>query len=293
MRPTGSAAKTPEDEVLDLVPLVRRIVGARIKDPDLVEDLTQETLARVVSARDRINGDLAPYATVTAKHLVASLAKQGDRDRRNAHRLVDVDVDERPGDDLLQAEDRSHVGAALAHLDDDERAVLIAHEVDGEATTSLARSLGSTPGAIAAQLARTRAKLRVEYLLERDHVVPPTERCRPVLRAISSGDRRRQADLDVHGHLLGCDVCADIAAALDEQRAGAGDGAEARVAVSCDADVVTARQRGREVAARAGFTATDSTIVATAISEIARNIVKFAREARYTSGSRRPTTGRA
>ena len=47
--------------------------------------------------------------------------------------------------------------------------------------------------------------------------------------------------------------------------------------VTRDADVVTARQQGRDIAARAGFTSTDLTLIATAISEIARNIVKFAR----------------
>ncbi len=43
-----------------------------------------------------------------------------------------------------------------------------------------------------------------------------------------------------------------------------------------DADVVTARQRGRELAIRAGFAPTDATMIATAISEIARNVVRFA-----------------
>jgi anti-sigma regulatory factor (Ser/Thr protein kinase) len=40
--------------------------------------------------------------------------------------------------------------------------------------------------------------------------------------------------------------------------------------------VVAARRRGRELAAGAGFSATELTIIATAISEIARNIVMFA-----------------
>jgi len=52
---------------------------------------------------------------------------------------------------------------------------------------------------------------------------------------------------------------------------------EARVSVTTDADVVVARQEGRRVAARAGFTATELAVIATAISEIARNIVKFAK----------------
>jgi serine/threonine-protein kinase RsbT len=41
---------------------------------------------------------------------------------------------------------------------------------------------------------------------------------------------------------------------------------------------VTARQRGRELAQSIGFSGTDLTIIATAISEVARNILTFARE---------------
>ena len=51
---------------------------------------------------------------------------------------------------------------------------------------------------------------------------------------------------------------------------------EVRVLIGGDADVVAARKRGREVAAGVGFSATELTIIATAISEIARNIVMFA-----------------
>jgi anti-sigma regulatory factor (Ser/Thr protein kinase) len=52
---------------------------------------------------------------------------------------------------------------------------------------------------------------------------------------------------------------------------------ETRVSVSTNADVVVARQEGRKIAARAGFRATELAVIATAISEIARNIVKFAK----------------
>jgi len=52
---------------------------------------------------------------------------------------------------------------------------------------------------------------------------------------------------------------------------------EERVPIESEADIVRARQKGRELAARVGFTGTDQTIIATAISEIARNIVTYAR----------------
>lgn len=49
-----------------------------------------------------------------------------------------------------------------------------------------------------------------------------------------------------------------------------------RVAVSRDADIVTARQLGRELATKVGFSGSDLTLIATAISEVARNIISYA-----------------
>jgi serine/threonine-protein kinase RsbT len=49
-----------------------------------------------------------------------------------------------------------------------------------------------------------------------------------------------------------------------------------RVAVSREADIITARQLGRKLAAKAGFVGSDLTLIATAISEVARNIISYA-----------------
>lgn len=50
------------------------------------------------------------------------------------------------------------------------------------------------------------------------------------------------------------------------------------IPINSEVDIVTARQKGREMAAKLGFTSTELTLIATAISEIARNIVEYARE---------------
>ncbi|PYP33197.1 MAG: ATP-binding protein [Gemmatimonadetes bacterium] len=52
---------------------------------------------------------------------------------------------------------------------------------------------------------------------------------------------------------------------------------ELRLPIAADVDVVQARQQGREVAANAGFTSGDQTVIAAAISEIARNILMYAK----------------
>ena len=53
---------------------------------------------------------------------------------------------------------------------------------------------------------------------------------------------------------------------------------EIRVPINSDDDIVTARQEGRRLAAGAGFSSTDLTLIATAISEVARNIRLYAGE---------------
>jgi len=53
---------------------------------------------------------------------------------------------------------------------------------------------------------------------------------------------------------------------------------EAKVPIQSDTDIVTARQRGRMLATQLGFTSGDATIIATAISELARNIVLYAKK---------------
>ena len=52
---------------------------------------------------------------------------------------------------------------------------------------------------------------------------------------------------------------------------------ETFVAVSTDADIVTARMHGREMAVHLGFPPGPATLIATAISELARNILLYAK----------------
>ena len=49
-----------------------------------------------------------------------------------------------------------------------------------------------------------------------------------------------------------------------------------RIPVSSDSDLVVARRKGRALAEESGFSASEATLIATAISELARNIVNYA-----------------
>jgi serine/threonine-protein kinase RsbT len=53
---------------------------------------------------------------------------------------------------------------------------------------------------------------------------------------------------------------------------------DVRVRITTDDDIVTARQEGRRLSSVLGFSSTDLTLIATAISEVARNIRLYAGE---------------
>jgi serine/threonine-protein kinase RsbT len=52
---------------------------------------------------------------------------------------------------------------------------------------------------------------------------------------------------------------------------------ESVIPIESDADVVTARQQARAMASKLELTSTDQTLLATAISEVARNITAYAK----------------
>jgi RNA polymerase sigma factor (sigma-70 family) len=265
----------------EITQIVRRVTASRIPDRDTADEIVQETIARLLASRDRLDDAAAlPYAIVIARNLIASHWRSNEVDQRNQHRLLDRGESEQPDDGVVEQAESEAIRAALERLSPRERDVLVAHEVRGEDLSSLADDLGSTPRAVAAQLHRSRAKLRVEYLLEM-YGQPPSAACHSVLVSLSAGDKRRQAELDAGYHLLDCDFCALLSEPIFDRRAKTNPD-EASIPIRADADIVAARQLGREMAVRTGFTAAEATVIATAISEITRNIVRFARRGEVT-----------
>ena len=57
---------------------------------------------------------------------------------------------------------------------------------------------------------------------------------------------------------------------------------KARVSIRGDTDVVVACQKGRALAARLGFSSDDQVVVVIAISEVTRNIVRYAQTGEIT-----------
>ena len=68
---------------------------------------------------------------------------------------------------------------------------------------------------------------------------------------------------------------------------------DVKIQIEREIDIIAARQAGRQLAGQLGFSSTDQTLIATAISEVARNILIYAEKGEITLGqvSDGPRTG--
>ena len=206
---------------LEVEPVVRRVICARVSDPFCAEDLVQDTMVRLLQAGPELSeGALVGYAVASARNSVVSHQHRQERRERLEPKVVEAAMPVDPEAAAVAEEERQAIRQALATLDIDERRWLLAHEVEEVTTADLAEHAGGTPGASAARLARARAKLRVEYLLALRRVHLPTPECKPVLLALSAADRRRQELLGAGSHLVSCRPCAALSHPLLARRRG-------------------------------------------------------------------------
>jgi RNA polymerase sigma factor (sigma-70 family) len=210
-------------DILDLRTTATRVVRARRPGPD-EEDIIQEAWATAcLAVRDRDISDPSAYTAATAANLVRLYGRREAAQRRRAARLFMRSTVDPPEAEIVHREEEQAMALALSRLAPAARELLVAHTIQGTDTAALARAMGSTPAAIAASLARARAALRVEYLIAFRRLLPPDERCKRILYALSGADSRRQQRLDAMEHVTTCPCCGPLADGLrDRERAGIG-----------------------------------------------------------------------
>jgi RNA polymerase sigma factor (sigma-70 family) len=205
-----------ETDVASVTEVLRRVFARRVFDQDRLDDLVQDTLTRIVRARPGLDGEeLVAYAVVVARNVLVSDAR---RRREVPEWVAGTSPADDPQEMAIRSEERVALREALAALPEADRRALLEHEVEGRTTADLAGRAGTSPGSIAARLARARARARVDYVIALRNASLPTDRCKPVLVSLSSGIKRRQQELSAADHLLTCDACADLAPPVIERK---------------------------------------------------------------------------
>jgi RNA polymerase sigma-70 factor (ECF subfamily) len=135
--------------------VVRRIAG----DDDLAQDYAQEAWIRAIRALPTFRGD-ARFSTwlhrIAVNAALQAIRRAETRTRREAPMPEAVPVAPAGGDALLQ----QRLEAALDHLPEGMREVLILHDVEGYTHEEIGDVLGVASGTSKSQLFKARAKMR-------------------------------------------------------------------------------------------------------------------------------------
>jgi RNA polymerase sigma factor (sigma-70 family) len=207
-------------ELADAEPVIRRVLAARVRDKTAVDDLVQDALTRLLAAEGRLAPEMVvPYAVVTARNAAADHGRRAERRAALRPRLADMSVPEQPDEAVIRTEERAAMTVALSRLPEPERSVLMAHDLDGTPIAELAVP-DVTEATMRVRLARSRAKLRVEYVLALRKVTLPSARCRPTLLALTGSDRGRSSSSGPARHLVECETCASLSEPLVRRHRG-------------------------------------------------------------------------
>ncbi|MEJ8281474.1 sigma-70 family RNA polymerase sigma factor [Pseudonocardia spirodelae] len=147
--------------------LSRARLGSRDDGRTDVDDVTQEICLAAVRALRGFDADGAlPLRAVVigiARHKIADAVRAAARNRTDAVAEVPDAVDQapRPEDLALAAEDAATVTRLLATLDPRQAEILVLRIVGGLSAEEVARSFGSTAGAVRVAQHRALAALRL------------------------------------------------------------------------------------------------------------------------------------
>lgn len=159
----GLEAGDLEALVAEQAPSLYRFARSLVRDPDLAEDLVQETFLRAYRARDRFRGESSPRTWL--RRILHNLAV--DRVRREREIPVE-DIEGKWRDDAYTvdaeavvelAERRDELEDALIRLPFIYRTAVVLHDVEGWTAAEIAEALGIGLPAAKQRLRRGRMML--------------------------------------------------------------------------------------------------------------------------------------
>ena len=144
----------------------RRIV----RDNDAAEDITQEVFLKLWNIRESLGRYRSPQS------LVAVMARNMAVDyiRRNQMQSLSLDAAEQlaagisPEEQMINDEQSQAVDRILASLPDSQQLILRMRHIEGMETTVIARTIGSSEGAVRVALSRARQRIKELFLNQQD-----------------------------------------------------------------------------------------------------------------------------
>ncbi|MDQ2864981.1 MAG: sigma-70 family RNA polymerase sigma factor [Candidatus Eremiobacteraeota bacterium] len=174
---------------------IANFIGASVRSPSDISDLSQETFLRAYAHLSTFNPQLGKFSTwiyqiarnVVRTHLSKSLRKPAPQelpeDQTLENALADVSADSDPAGGILRKEAEREVREALAELPDRTRTVLALRYFDNMEYHTIASTLGLSLGNVKTLIHRGKIAL-AKKMRERDASALPVKGNRGGNRAL-------------------------------------------------------------------------------------------------------------
>ncbi len=147
---------------------LRRFLVLHLGGSEDLDEVEQETLVRVFGSLGKFDGRsrFTTWLFTVSRRAAAEHARRRKRDRKALKRLAlfRPDTDPRESDEphrqVLDAERKSGILAALDLLGDLDRSLLYLRDAEGESVEALAEAFGLPAGTVKSRLSRARQKIR-------------------------------------------------------------------------------------------------------------------------------------
>ncbi len=136
---------------------------------DLVDDVVSEVFLVAWRRRAEVPADALPWLYGTARHVIGTRYRSGDRWQNLVHRLAAV-PSEPPAETADVVAERTRFLSALGELSDDDRELLLLLAWEGLDTNEIASAAGISPGSAAVRIHRARRRLEAALTQEASDV---------------------------------------------------------------------------------------------------------------------------
>jgi RNA polymerase sigma-70 factor (ECF subfamily) len=145
-----------------LQPSLYRYLLRLTGDPDLAEDLTQESFVRLLD-HDLPEAEIRPWIFAVATNLVRDSARTRERRRRLLQERGERGIHAPPPDEWVERAERiESVRAALDKLSERDRKLLLLRE-EGFKYAEIAEVIGVVPGSVGTLVARALRRFAAAY----------------------------------------------------------------------------------------------------------------------------------
>lgn len=151
-------------------PTAAEVARRIVRDNDAAEDITQEVFLKLWNIRESLDRYRSPQSLVAvmARNMAVDYIRRNQMQSLSLDAAEQIAADLSPEERMINDEQSQAVDRMLASLPDSQQSILRMRHIEGMETAVIARTIGSSEGAVRVALSRARQRIKELFLNRQD-----------------------------------------------------------------------------------------------------------------------------